>query len=200
MNEIQDDIFGLEDRLRNNISKQDLAKAKELQEDKDILSLATMNDEMLALVAKIAGIPFNTAKSAQIGYVTSRNSQSLDVPLEALDDKNFGSPFKRSSDTVLDTLNPYDTVDSSLLATPTLEEELEKEEQKEIVKKFLKALTPREEAVIRARFGFDDGTPKTLEAVGQMYHVTRERIRQIEAHALKKLKKRIEKSIYGDII
>lgn len=49
-------------------------------------------------------------------------------------------------------------------------------------------LTPREQKVIRMRYGLDDGFPKTLEQVGQEFNVTRERIRQIEAKALKKLR------------
>jgi RNA polymerase primary sigma factor len=49
-------------------------------------------------------------------------------------------------------------------------------------------LTPREKEVIRMRFGLDDGSPRTLEEVGRYFKVTRERIRQIEAKALKKLK------------
>ena len=49
-------------------------------------------------------------------------------------------------------------------------------------------LTPREQKVIRLRYGLDDGNPKTLEQVGQEFNVTRERIRQIEAKALRKLR------------
>ena len=49
-------------------------------------------------------------------------------------------------------------------------------------------LTPREREVLRMRFGLEDGTPRTLEEVGRHFKVTRERIRQIEAKALKKLK------------
>ena len=52
----------------------------------------------------------------------------------------------------------------------------------------LKELTPREERIIRMRFGFEDGNQRTLEEVGQMFAVTRERIRQIEAKALRKLR------------
>jgi RNA polymerase primary sigma factor len=52
----------------------------------------------------------------------------------------------------------------------------------------LRTLTPREEGVLRMRFGLDDGTERTLEAVGRSYALTRERIRQIEARALKKLR------------
>lgn len=49
-------------------------------------------------------------------------------------------------------------------------------------------LTEKEREVVCLRFGLYDGRPRTLEEVGQMYHVTRERIRQIEAHAMKKLR------------
>ena len=52
----------------------------------------------------------------------------------------------------------------------------------------LKKLSPREERIIRMRFGFEDGNQRTLEEVGQVFAVTRERIRQIEAKALRKLR------------
>jgi len=52
----------------------------------------------------------------------------------------------------------------------------------------LKGLDPREERIIRMRFGFEDGNQRTLEEVGQVFAVTRERIRQIEAKALRKLR------------
>ncbi len=52
----------------------------------------------------------------------------------------------------------------------------------------LSTLTEREQKVLRLRFGLDDGKPKTLEEVGGEFHVTRERIRQIEAKALRKLR------------
>ena len=52
----------------------------------------------------------------------------------------------------------------------------------------LKTLTPREESVIKMRFGLDDGVQRTLEEVGREFNITRERIRQIEAKALRKLR------------
>ena len=55
-------------------------------------------------------------------------------------------------------------------------------------RKLLATLTPREEKVVRMRFGIGDGIDRTLEQVGQEFHVTRERIRQIEANALRKLR------------
>jgi RNA polymerase primary sigma factor len=59
---------------------------------------------------------------------------------------------------------------------------------KEMTEQVLNMLTPREERVIKMRFGLEDGTEHTLEEVGQKFGVTRERIRQIEAKALRKLR------------
>jgi RNA polymerase primary sigma factor len=59
---------------------------------------------------------------------------------------------------------------------------------KEQTESMLKTLTPREERIIKMRFGLDDGSEHTLEEVGQSFAVTRERIRQIEAKALRKLR------------
>ena len=59
---------------------------------------------------------------------------------------------------------------------------------KEQTDQVLKTLSPREEKVIKMRFGLGDGSEHTLEEVGQSFTVTRERIRQIEAKALRKLR------------
>jgi RNA polymerase primary sigma factor len=52
----------------------------------------------------------------------------------------------------------------------------------------MNSLSDREKTVLKLRFGMEDGHPRTLEEVGRVFNVTRERIRQIEAKALRKLK------------
>lgn len=73
-----------------------------------------------------------------------------------------------------DALSPADAASISLL--------------KEQLNEVLKTLTPRESKVLSLRFGLEDGHPRTLEEVGSQFGVTRERIRQIEAKALRKLR------------
>ena len=72
--------------------------------------------------------------------------------------------------------------------TISLEEIIVDRELREVINRLLKTLTPREGEIIRARFGIETGIPLTLEAVGRIYNVTRERIRQIEAKAIRKLR------------
>ena len=64
----------------------------------------------------------------------------------------------------------------------------------------LKSLTPREERVITLRFGLDDGRPRTLEELGKEFNVTRERIRQIEAKALRKLRNPVRSKRIRDFL
>ena len=71
---------------------------------------------------------------------------------------------------------------------PTLYDKVSKELLKDALNKVLETLSPREKKVLMMRFGLEDSKPKTLEEVGKEFKVTRERIRQIEAKAIRKLK------------
>jgi RNA polymerase primary sigma factor len=71
---------------------------------------------------------------------------------------------------------------------PSLYDKVSRELLKDALNKVLETLSPREKKVLMMRFGLEDGKPKTLEEVGKEFKVTRERIRQIEAKAIRKLK------------
>ncbi|MDI7246587.1 MAG: RNA polymerase sigma factor RpoD [Bacillota bacterium] len=94
---------------------------------------------------------------------------SLETPIGEEEDSHLGDFIEDE-----DVLAPADAVSFHLL--------------KEQLEDVLDTLTPREEKVLRLRFGLDDGRSRTLEEVGQVFGVTRERIRQIEAKALRKLR------------
>ena len=94
---------------------------------------------------------------------------SLETPIGEEEDSHLGDFIPDE-----DALAPADAASQSLL--------------KEALNAVLKTLTPREAKVLTLRFGLDDGHPKTLEEVGAEFNVTRERIRQIEAKALRKLR------------
>ena len=81
---------------------------------------------------------------------------------------------------LVDFIEDHDTPSPAALAESNM--------LKEKINEVLAMLTPRENEVIRRRYGLDDGKPKTLEEVGKEFNVTRERIRQIEAKALRKLR------------
>lgn len=94
---------------------------------------------------------------------------SLETPIGEEDDSHLGDFIEDK-----DTLSPDDYTNNQLL--------------KDEINAVLQGLTEREEKVLRLRFGLFDGRTRTLEEVGKEFNVTRERIRQIEAKALRKLK------------
>ncbi|MBE7079972.1 MAG: RNA polymerase sigma factor RpoD [Clostridiales bacterium] len=94
---------------------------------------------------------------------------SLETPIGEEEDSHLGDFIEDEK-----TITPSDSVAFSML--------------KEQLLGVLDTLTPREEKVLRLRYGIDDGKPRTLEEVGKEFNVTRERIRQIEAKALRKLR------------
>lgn len=76
----------------------------------------------------------------------------------------------------------------------SVEDEIIKNDGNKLLREFVKKLSPREQLVIRMRFGLDDEIPKTLEEVGKNFGVTRERARQVEMRALKHLKEILQKA------
>lgn len=94
---------------------------------------------------------------------------SLESPVGEEEDSKIGDFIEDET-----TISPVETATRSMLKGQLLA--------------VIDTLTPREQKVIRLRYGLDDGYPKTLEQVGQEFKVTRERIRQIEAKALRKLR------------
>ena len=80
------------------------------------------------------------------------------------------------------------------------EKKMVNESLKTTLENVLSELNDREERVLKLRFGIEDGMPKTLEEVGKMFNVTRERIRQIEAKALEKLRQPRRKKILKDFL
>ena len=95
---------------------------------------------------------------------------SLETPIGEEDDSHLGDFIEDK-----ETLSPDDYTNNQLL--------------KDEIDNILQGLTEREEKVLRLRFGLEDGRTRTLEEVGKEFNVTRERIRQIEAKAIRKLKK-----------
>ena len=82
----------------------------------------------------------------------------------------------------------------------TPEDQVSKNLLREDLESVLDTLSPRERDVLRLRYGLDDGREKTFEEIGQIFNVTRERIRQIEAKALRKLRHRNRNSILKECI
>ena len=116
-------------------------------------------------------------------------SQALDMPVEkvreimrvAQEPVSLETPIGEEEDSHLgDFIPDEDAPVPAEAASHTL--------LKEQLSSVLSTLTPREEKVLRLRFGLEDGRPRTLEEVGHEFEVTRERIRQIEAKALRKLR------------
>ncbi|MDR1728544.1 MAG: RNA polymerase sigma factor RpoD [Acidobacteriota bacterium] len=130
------------------------------------------------LVQELGREPTNEEIAAKMGVAVSKVRKilkvaqepiSLETPVGEEDDSHLGDFIEDQG-----AVSPVDAVINTNL--------------RERTESVLKTLTPREEQVIKLRFGLGDGNEHTLEEVGQKFAVTRERIRQIEAKALRKLR------------
>ncbi len=117
-------------------------------------------------IANQMGIPVERVVEIQ---KIAQDPVSLETPIGEEEDSNLGTFIEDEN-----AASPSDVVAFSML--------------KQQLISILDTLTPREEKVLRLRYGIDDGRPRTLEEVGKEFNVTRERIRQIEAKALRKLR------------
>ena len=117
-------------------------------------------------LAKKLELPVEKVKSI---LEMNQDPISLETPVGSEEDSELGDFVEDDK-----FANPYDAITRVLL--------------KEQLDEVLKTLNDREEMVLRYRYGLDDGSQKTLEEVGKIFNVTRERIRQIEVKALRKLR------------
>ncbi len=117
-------------------------------------------------IAKKMGISVDKVREV---IKISQEPVSLETPIGEEDDSHLGDFLKDES-----SLSPEEYTENEIL--------------KEEIKEVLQTLQPREQEVLELRFGLTDGTCHTLEDVGKRFNVTRERIRQIEAKALRKLR------------
>ena len=117
-------------------------------------------------LAKKIGMPVEKIREV---YKIAQEPVSLETPIGEEDDSHLGDFIKDERN-----MSPEEYATNEML--------------KQEISNVLLTLTEREEKVIRLRFGLEDGKSRTLEEVGQKFGVTRERIRQIEAKALRKLR------------
>ena len=141
-----------------NINKLTRVRRNLLQEYGHQPTASEIGEEMEMTADKVSGI-----------VKASQTPISLESPIGEEEDSHLGDFIEDHN-----TISPYDTATNQLL--------------KEQIEEVLGTLLPREQRILQLRFGLEDGRSRTLEEVGKVFDVTRERIRQIEAKAIRKLR------------
>ena len=145
--------------------------------------ISRMRRTAMKLHEELGREPTNEELAGELGITASRVAQmyaaavrpaSLDAPISDDDSHNFSEIVQDES-----AFTPY--------------EQLEEKTVTDMLQELVKTLKPREATILRTRFGLDGGKEKTLEEVGEKFGVTRERVRQIQNSALKKLRRMIQK-------
>lgn len=145
--------------------------------------IAKMRRLSMKLQEEIGREPTDEELAAEMGIPVHRVAQmrtaairpaSLDAPIGDDDTNTFGEIVEDEA-----AFTPYENLEDKTVT--------------KMLREMVKTLDPREETILRYRFGLDGGSEKTLEEVGKKFGVTRERVRQIQNIALRKLRKMIEK-------
>jgi RNA polymerase primary sigma factor len=144
-----------------------------------IESINKINREARKLMQKLGREPHPEEIAAKLELPVEKIKNILSISKEPV---SIDKPISDESEdsTLRDFIEDKTTISPERVAERNL--------LKKQINEILKTLSPREERVIRLRFGIDDGHHRTLEEVGHIFNVTRERIRQIEDKALRKLR------------
>lgn len=142
---------------------------KVVQIDNRLLNEGVEMNDRISLIADEMGISEDAVKECLVLKVNYLTYASLNAPVGAEEETELGE------------LLPEEGL-------PSVEDIIADKALRESIEKVIETLTIREQKVLRLRFGLDDNRARTLEEVGREFNVTRERIRQIEAKALRKLR------------
>jgi RNA polymerase primary sigma factor len=134
--------------------------------------------ESRQLMQKLGREPSDEEVAGQLGWPVSRVKSVKNVAREPI---SLETPIGEDEDSLLG-----DFIEDKEIENPSVQTDYKLLQEQ--IRSVLSTLPPREQEVLRMRFGLDDGYSLTLEEVGLYFNVTRERIRQIEAKALKKLR------------
>ncbi len=139
---------------------------------------------------KLGREPLDTelARELQISVVRVERLRALFAGMQTLDVPSGADAFEELSSEVLDS------------APPSVERLVELQLEHEKIDRLLRSLDRREEQLIRLRYGFQDGVARSLQETGEHFGISRERVRQIEARALQKLREAIDLADSGAAI